>query len=267
MAADSRIFFRMDVGYFRNPKIAPLMEENRDAVFVHQAAIAYSREHLTDGVVPVRQVMREVLVDPCGPSCGSHCQPQCARILLTENGLFENIDARTVRVHDYERHNQTAADVAKAITAGQKGAAARWGRKSDADRNGVRHADRNGGASAHPNASTGEKRTHPRAGAPAREDRFPEFWMAYPKKVSKGHAEKAWAKAVKTTDPDVILAALAAQGPLVGARDKQYIPNPATWLNGERWTDESGNQGLRADHAFAGVPRVDELTFADEDKR
>ena len=246
MAADSRIFFRMDVGYFRNPKIAPLMEENRDAVFVHQAAIAYSREHLTDGVVPVRQVMREVLVDPCGPSCGSHCQPQCARILLTENGLFEHIDARTVRVHDYERHNQTADDVARAVVAGQKGAAARWAKKTHADRNGVRHADRNGVPNADPNARREENRTHPRAGARAREERFSEFWIAYPRKSGKGKAEQSWAKAVKDTDPDVIIAALAAQGPLVGAREEQFVPYPATWLNQRRWEDEITADGMPA---------------------
>ena len=69
---------------------------------------------------------------------------------------------------------------------------------------------------------------------------FADFWNLYPKKAGKKSAEKAWAK-IKMTDSlfDEILSALKMQIENNWAgKDKQFIPHPATWLNGERWTDE-----------------------------
>lgn len=68
-----------------------------------------------------------------------------------------------------------------------------------------------------------QKKLHARAPASAREDRFTEFWMAYPKKVAKGAAERCWAKAVKTTDPDVILAGLQRRAPRLRSVDPQFV--------------------------------------------
>ena len=72
---------------------------------------------------------------------------------------------------------------------------------------------------------------------------FEYFWEAYPKKVSKGHARKTWDRLKKSKSlPPVekILESIAKQK-VSEAWTKdggQYIPNPATWLNGERWLDE-----------------------------
>lgn len=70
---------------------------------------------------------------------------------------------------------------------------------------------------------------------------FAQFWEAYPKKKAKPVAEKAWAK----IDPDEQLLAdiLSALDQQKRSRDwlkdcGQYIPNPASWLNGRRWEDE-----------------------------
>lgn len=70
---------------------------------------------------------------------------------------------------------------------------------------------------------------------------FDRFWSAYPRKVGKMAAQKAWAKIKPDTElVDTILVAIAAQ--LEGADWKreagEFIPHPATWLNGGRWLDE-----------------------------
>lgn len=72
---------------------------------------------------------------------------------------------------------------------------------------------------------------------------FAEFWSAYPKKVGKGEAEKAWKKAKVNGHKAEVLAALDAQkSSQQWQRDGgQYIPNPATWLNQRRWEDELPN--------------------------
>lgn len=114
-----------------------------------------------------------------------------------------------------------------------------------------------------------QKKLHARAPASAREDRFTEFWMAYPKKVAKGAAERAWAKAVKTTDPDVILAGLQAQAPRLRSVDPQFVKHPSTWLNSTSWEDEHPMNGTAGAgtvrDAFVGIPRPNELRFHDED--
>lgn len=65
---------------------------------------------------------------------------------------------------------------------------------------------------------------------------FDEFWKAYPRKVGKGDARRAFEKAAKKVQLPVLLAALDLQKR--GWDDPKFIPFPATWLNGERWEDE-----------------------------
>ncbi len=72
-------------------------------------------------------------------------------------------------------------------------------------------------------------------------ERFIEFWSAYPKKVGKGAAEKAWSKIKPDFELHLkILSAIERQKTSEQwLRDNgQYIPNPATWLNQRRWEDE-----------------------------
>lgn len=67
---------------------------------------------------------------------------------------------------------------------------------------------------------------------------FAAFWAAYPNKVSKGHARKAWLKAVRDgADPAQITVAAEKFRDKPG-RDPRFTAHPATWLNGERWGDQ-----------------------------
>lgn len=68
---------------------------------------------------------------------------------------------------------------------------------------------------------------------------FTEFWDAYPAKVGKAAARKAFPKAVKAAggDPAQIVFGLKARLHLFPT-DPQFIPNPATWLNQGRWDDD-----------------------------
>lgn len=74
---------------------------------------------------------------------------------------------------------------------------------------------------------------------------FEKFWQAYPRKIGKGQARRAWATALKKTKADHIISAISCQkfDPC-----ERFQPHPATWLNGERWLDEQaqGDPVLRA---------------------
>lgn len=70
---------------------------------------------------------------------------------------------------------------------------------------------------------------------------FDTFWKAYPKKVAKGDARKAWAQTESIRPPlSALLNAIDAQSKSEQWRrsEGQFIPYPATWLRQERWDDE-----------------------------
>lgn len=78
--------------------------------------------------------------------------------------------------------------------------------------------------------------------------RFESFWQMYPNKKAKTDARKAWDK-LKVDDPlyTEIMKGLARQKK---SRDwikdeGQFIPHPATWLNGRRWEDEVEQEPTR----------------------
>jgi hypothetical protein len=94
----------------------------------------------------------------------------------------------------------------------------------------------------------GEGKKHPCASGDARRPKsattsegFERFWSAYPKKRSKGDAEKAW----RTLKPDAALLGRILQAVEVAKTrddwrklDGQYVPFPATWLRAKGWDDD-----------------------------
>lgn len=73
------------------------------------------------------------------------------------------------------------------------------------------------------------------------EQSFQKFWGMYPKKAAKKDAYKAW----KKLNPDESLTQTIIEAvkrfsltPQWQKDNGQFIPNAATFLNGERWKDE-----------------------------
>lgn len=68
------------------------------------------------------------------------------------------------------------------------------------------------------------------------------FWPAYPRKVARLAAFRAW-KALRLRDDDqatldLIMDGLERAKRAWSLKDRQFIPHAATWLNGHRWEDE-----------------------------
>jgi len=80
----------------------------------------------------------------------------------------------------------------------------------------------------------------PIAAMTRRED-FERFWAIYPRKVGKGYAHTCFLRAVKKTTIEILLAAVENQQtwPEWVREGGRFIPNPSTWLNQERWNDET----------------------------
>jgi len=80
--------------------------------------------------------------------------------------------------------------------------------------------------------------------------------MAYPHKVGKGAAERAWPKALSLTNLDQLCAAVRRY---VDAKplDRPWC-NPATWLNQRRWEDEP-----KAVNGHAGKAPVGDVDYSE----
>lgn len=67
---------------------------------------------------------------------------------------------------------------------------------------------------------------------------FAEFYMAYPRKVGKEAARRAFDKAARSTDPALIVDGARRYASDPNLPEKRFIPHPASWLNAGRWDDE-----------------------------
>jgi hypothetical protein len=67
---------------------------------------------------------------------------------------------------------------------------------------------------------------------------FLAFWSAYPRRVGKADAAKAWHR--ERPDLDEVLTALSWQRsqPQWCRDGGQFVPHPSTYLNQRRWEDE-----------------------------
>jgi len=120
--ADKRAYFKVDVGYFTNPKVAAVLADSPTAIILHLESVAYSAQHLTDGIVPAALVQRLV---------GATADDAA---LLIETGMWLDRGKGKIEVHDYLEHQRSAAEAKKLSDAGRKAAASRWDSESQADR-------------------------------------------------------------------------------------------------------------------------------------
>lgn len=77
---------------------------------------------------------------------------------------------------------------------------------------------------------------------------FAEFWTAYPKKIRKAAAMRAWLRKALSAKSGEILSHLEQRVRSDAqwlAEAGKYIPHPATWLNGDGWLDEYQREAPR----------------------
>jgi uncharacterized protein YdaU (DUF1376 family) len=150
------------------------------------------------------------------------------------------------------KHNRCDEEIAKFHAKASKAKAsadARWGVK-DSERNANAYRTQcEGNANQQPTTNNQQPILKPK---PIRQkkhladgvvvDHFQEFWQAYPKKVGKSDAEKAFKKA--NPNIDLVLRALSWQRECEQWQKQggQFIPNPSTYLNQGRWLDEPNNE-------------------------
>ena len=80
---------------------------------------------------------------------------------------------------------------------------------------------------------------------------FSAFWSAYPRKVAKGAARRAWVTALRKSDAATITAAAKR------VEDRgEFTPHPASWLNAERWGDATPAPPSKPSDAPSSAPKA-----------
>jgi hypothetical protein len=97
---------------------------------------------------------------------------------------------------------------------------------------------------------------------------FEDFYRAYPRKVAKLDAEKAWKQMLsRGYDAAEIVrgAELFAKQCRSEAKEQQFIPYPASWLRAGRWLDADIQETIvpkPSETLFRKVETLDELKHA-----
>lgn len=95
---------------------------------------------------------------------------------------------------------------------------------------------------------------------------FDEFWKSYPKKRSKGDAEKAFTKLNPSREllTKMLNALEQAKTCKDWARDNgQFVPYPATWIRAKGWEDDYSDQ----ESSTAGLNLEEEIQRRIEEER
>ena len=103
-AQDQRPWIKLSIDYLDNPKIDALSDE---AILLHLAIILKSAQMKTGGSVSARVA-------------GQRGKPALKELL--DAGLVVKVDAKTYRIHDYEKHQTDPEIVKKRASAGSLGA-------------------------------------------------------------------------------------------------------------------------------------------------
>ena len=159
---------------------------------------------------------------------------------------FVNKIKNGFEINDWEEHNPYVFHADERSEKARKAAKARW---KPTDSNSSRDANSMPQAMPQAQASNAPSpNPSPLPSPPPKPKKklagFEDFWKAYPKKKSKGQAEKTWDKISPTNDllKTMLIAIEAAKKSEDWIKENgAYIPHPSTWLNAKGWEDETVN--------------------------
>lgn len=88
-------------------------------------------------------------------------------------------------------------------------------------------------------------------------DGFEDWYKIYPRHIDPKDARRAYDKALAKVGHGKLLEAAKSFAEKVRFKESKFIPHPATWLNKERWLEESApEQAVSQAHAFAERVRL-----------
>jgi len=227
--------------YCDHPKFTPLSD---GAFRLWHQVLGFCRKYQTDGMVPIATLR-----------AFKAYSPKRVRELTTPwrpgaEPLWHDVEGFGVQLHDYLDWNPSKDEDNERRTGSKE--RMRQMREERRRSTGVPPVSANitqtDGICSHDVTDQGEGRERIVLDLQKKEERrsaFDDFWEAYPRKVGKEAARRAWQKSRRDTDLATILDALAWQTQQDSwlRNGGQYVPHPATWLNQGRWEDQTVRGG------------------------
>lgn len=208
-------WFKVDDRFWSHPVTSELSDA---ATALWIRAGSWSACHLTDGEIPKSKLK----------ALGSRMR---AAEELVAAGLWSySATSQTFSIQNWARYQPEKASVLK--------------RREDTKKrvNDWRNGKSNAVTNDVSNVSPDPTRTQPLITKANSGLYFDTFWSLWPRKEGKANAQKAYEKALKKISELELLekVGLYVNSPL--RPDIKFVPHAATWLNGERWNDETPKQ-------------------------
>lgn len=220
-------WFKVDDSFYDHPKV---FDAPDCAVALWTRAGCWSARNLMDGFVPTGIPAR---------LCGD---PDTAIKELIHRGLWERTSGG-FRFHDWPVYQPTAAEErakrAKRAESGRLGGLAKARASKEAGES-LASASPVAKQNPTPTRPDPKKNKNSSSAAPTEDDPdWLRFWETYPRRLAKAAARRAWAAAIRKTPPHTIIEAASRYAAERGNQDPKYTAHPATWLNQERWEDQT----------------------------
>jgi len=202
-------WFKVDDRFWSHPVTSELSDA---ATALWIRAGSWSACHLTDGEIPKSKLK----------AFGSRMR---AAQELVDAGLWSySATSETFSIQNWARYQPEKASVLK--------------KREDTKKrvNDWRTGKSNAVTESVSNTSPDPTRTQPNK---TKALMFDEFWELWPRKEGKANALKAYEKALSKISEDNLLSLTRAYALSPNRPEVKFVPHAATWLNGERWSDES----------------------------
>ena len=223
MSVNNKLFAKLAHGFANDPKIVGLS----DAAFrAYIEALLYSCQHMTDGFLDERIVARFGWAAAVAELTNNDAEPS-----------WVSVDGGFV-IYAFCEWQMTSAAHQKKVEAGRAGGLAKAQAKQAASKTlagATNVLEQNASKTLLEEDIDKDIEIKPLAIA---SPLFDEFWKLWPRREGKAAAVKAWAKATKKISDVQLMGLVRAYVTNPNRPEKQFIPHAATWLNGERWTDD-----------------------------
>jgi hypothetical protein len=237
------VWIKLDDGFATHPK---LLDAGIIALGIQIRAFCYASKNKTDGFLSINAVPLlltgleniGLLDGMSGQDANEFDWPS----YMVEHRLWEETDNGYL-IHDYLDWNISKKEYErlskKLSTNGRKGAKLRWNKEKSNIAKAMAPAMADPIAPLSTSTSTSSSLNSSSLSS-SPDSEFEQFWHAYPKKIGKKAAARAFHAAKDRPSLTTVLTAIeVAKYSEQWTKDNgQFIPHPATWLNQGRWADE-----------------------------
>lgn len=246
------MWVKIDDGFATHPKI---LTAGIIALGIQIRAICYASQNQTDGVLPLSCIpllltgLAHISIETGGNDLvgwGMDAEEVDWASHMVEHGLWDQHEKGYV-IHDFLEWNISKSErdswKNKLSRSGKKGMKSRWNKEKSILTNlitkDITYPVTSTSTSSLSSLKSSLSSPKSEEGKESEKGEFETFWNAYPRRVGKKAAQKAFHNAQDRPEIDDLLLSISRQraSPQWAKEGGQFIPHPATWLNRGQWAD------------------------------